>query len=70
MDPNETENVLKTLQDLHWYDHLDERQLIEVAFARTYADCYAHGTTGHTQLMLIAKLADLLDQYEGKVNEL
>lgn len=44
-----------------WTDELDSRQQKELDFARTYATKYAHGTDGHSRLMLIARLADLLD---------
>lgn len=48
-----------------WAADLDERQLKEVLLARDYAKHYAHGTTGHMQLMLIDKLSSKLDDYEG-----
>jgi hypothetical protein len=44
-----------------WRDALDSRQLKEIEFAQYYAANFAHGTTGHNQLMIIAKLVDLLD---------
>lgn len=44
-----------------WLDHLDPRQQKEVDFARMYASKYAHGTDGHTRLLLIARLSALLD---------
>jgi hypothetical protein len=44
-----------------WTDALDERQQKELDFARLYATHYAHGTDGHSRLMLIARLAELLD---------
>lgn len=40
---------------------LDERQQKEVALARLYTSTFNHGTTGHAQLVLIARLAELLD---------
>jgi hypothetical protein len=45
-----------------WLDNLDERQQQEVRFARAYAAQYGHGTDGHHRLVLIAKLAELLDR--------
>lgn len=45
-----------------WRDHCTERELKEIDFATVYAEQFAHGTTGHNQLMIIAKLAGLLDQ--------
>lgn len=46
---------------ISWEDTFDSRQLKEIEFARHYAANFAHGTTGHNQMMIIAKLADLLD---------
>jgi hypothetical protein len=34
--------------------------------ARLYAKDFAHGTDGHHRLLLIAKLADLLDKFPLK----
>jgi hypothetical protein len=48
-----------------WIDDLDPRQQQELDFARLYATSYAHGTDGHGRLMLIARLAHLLNQLEG-----
>jgi hypothetical protein len=51
---------------MNWRQELDERQRKEVLLAQEYARNYAHGTTGHMQLMLIAKMAELLDKQEEK----
>lgn len=51
---------------MNWTQELDERQRKELELARLYAKDFAHGTTGHNQLMLIAKLAELLDKTEQK----
>src|SRR5690242_6214769 len=40
---------------------LDERQRKEVSFARDYSINFNHGTDGHNRLLLIAKLADMVD---------
>lgn len=45
-----------------WTDELDDRQRKEVELARVYAARFAHGTDGHGRLLLIAKLAELLDR--------
>lgn len=52
-----------------WMKELDDRQRKEVEFARLYADAFGHGTTGHNQLVLIAKLAEMLDRFEVGSNE-
>lgn len=48
-----------------WRDQLDERQRKEVEFASLYAKDFGHGTDGHNRLLLIAKLATLLDEGPG-----
>lgn len=45
----------------NWRNELDEHQRNEVAFAEVYADRFSHGTDGHNRLLLIAKMAELLD---------
>jgi len=50
--------------DMKWHKLFDERQLKEIAFSRHYAKNYAHGTDGHNAKIIIAKLADLLDEWE------
>lgn len=58
-----------------WYAELaalypDEKQgkraLQELDFARLYEQSFCHGTDGHSRLVLIAMLADLLDTKEAK----
>ena len=44
-------------------DLLEEREWMEVEFCRVYAEEYQHGTDGHLIRLLVAKLADLLEQY-------
>lgn len=46
-----------------WRERLDERQRKEIAFATAYARD-PHGTDGHHRLMLIARMAAKLDEYE------
>lgn len=41
-----------------------ERQRPEIAFDRLYADQYKHGTVGHNERMIIARMAELLDELE------
>lgn len=42
---------------------LDERELAEIHHALYYAQRLHHGTVGHNQLMLLAKMADALGFY-------
>lgn len=44
-----------------WMKLLDERQQMEMKLAREYANFYHHGTDGHNRLMLMARLAEILD---------
>jgi hypothetical protein len=44
---------------------LDERQRKAIAFAETYVRDFNHGTVGHNDLVLIARLAELLDIATG-----
>lgn len=49
-----------------WLDTLDDRQRQEIALARLYdTPTFRHGTTGHQQLILISRLAQLLDMQAG-----
>lgn len=49
-----------------WEKLLDDRQRAEIAFAKMYTKSFAHGTDGHHRLMIIARLAELLDHYEAQ----
>ncbi len=49
---------------MEWQKELDERQRKEIALARIYAKDFSHGTDGHNRLLLLAKLADMLDKAE------
>ena len=55
------ENKPQTEQPLQWMAALDERTRKHIAYAREYAEKYAHGAPGHLDLMTIALLARLLD---------
>lgn len=44
---------------------LDEHQRKAIAFAETYVRDFNHGTVGHNDLVLIARLAELLDIAAG-----
>jgi hypothetical protein len=52
------------LEDPDWRLLLtDDRQRDELRFAETYATSFRHGTDDHHRLLLIARLAELLDFY-------
>jgi hypothetical protein len=48
-----------------WTDTLSDQQQQDVAWARTYARDFRHGADDHARLLLVAQLADLLDQISG-----
>lgn len=55
-----------------WYDWItlfDERERKEIEFALTYARDFHHGTNGHNALMIIAKMAQLLNDNEKKLRK-
>lgn len=45
-----------------WMDEFAEREQKSIDHARLYAAQYGHGDPGHMHLMVIAKLAELLDR--------
>jgi hypothetical protein len=53
-----------------WFNLIDERQQKEVNFARVYAADFKHGTDGHNRLLLIDKMAAMLDEQEQRMNQL
>jgi hypothetical protein len=50
--------------ETQWEELLTAREVNEVHLAHHYAVHFAHGTTGHNQLMLIRKLASMLNACE------
>lgn len=57
------QDLKDTVEDGHidWRKLLDDRQHLEVDWALLYDRDFHHGTTGHNQLLVIAKLAHMLD---------
>lgn len=47
-----------------WLRDFTAREVDEIKFAQMYAVTFAHGTDGHSRLILIAKLADKLNTSE------
>lgn len=56
---------LRSLAEGDWRGQLDQRQNREVDFCRLYLRDFAHGTDGHNAKIIIAKLAQLLDEYQA-----
>lgn len=48
-----------------WREQLTERERMQIAWAETYAASFRHGATGHNDMLLIARLAELLDVAAG-----
>ena len=46
--------------DSWWFSNFDERQQAQIRFALLYAREFHHGANGHNDMMIIAKMADLL----------
>jgi hypothetical protein len=44
-----------------WETHFDERQRKEIAYCVIYADSFGHGTDGHNIRLIVAKMAQLLE---------
>lgn len=53
-----------------WFDEFDERQQQQIRFSRLYAREFHHGANGHNDMMIIAKMAELLDELERQVKDL
>jgi hypothetical protein len=57
--------------EVEWPQLLDDRQRKELELARLYdTDDFRHGTDGHNRLLLIAKLASLLDRVEREGHDI
>lgn len=52
-----------------WATDLDEREWNEVKLAQVYAQGFHHGTSGHLGYMVLAKLAEKLNEREPPSNE-
>lgn len=50
------------------YD-LNERERLEIELCQHYAEFYHHGTPGHQRMLVIAKLANILNQRENDIKE-
>jgi len=50
----------------HWTEAFAGRELEEIKFARTYHQCYGHGTPGHLHLLIISQLSRQVDILMGR----
>jgi hypothetical protein len=60
----ENQAPLQPTQPAQWMTQLDERTQKHILFARVYRAEFAHGAPGHLDLLTIAALAQLLDNFE------
>jgi hypothetical protein len=55
--------------ETYWKDKFDERQQKEINLAILYARDFSHGTTGHNALLIIAKMAQMLDDTQEMTDD-
>lgn len=53
-----------------WFEKFDERQQQQIRFSRLYAREFHHGANGHNDMMIIAKMAELMDEMERQIKGL
>jgi hypothetical protein len=53
-----------TPEPVDWLTHFDDRQREQIAFSRLYARDFNHGADGHNSMLIIARMAELLDGAE------
>jgi hypothetical protein len=58
-----------TLHPETWGVELDERQLEEIEFARTYLEQFDHGTDGHHRLRTLAVLANRVEVLSRQLSD-
>lgn len=58
----EFETIARDTRFKPWLQRLDNRQQEQIRFSRVYANNFHHGADGHNSMMIIAKLADMLDE--------
>lgn len=56
------EETAKVKEEPEWLSLLTERERKQVEFAQLYTKEFNHGTIGHNDLVLIAKLVDIINQ--------
>lgn len=53
-----------TVNGKGWKSNFDIRELKEIQFCRVYKKQFAHGSMGHNIRIIVAKMADILDELE------
>lgn len=54
----------------NWLQKFDERQQKEITFSTAYVESWSHGTDGHNAKVIIAKMANLLNELELEISQL
>lgn len=62
LDQNPEDATRQERSPVYWYGQFTQRDQDEIEFARMYAQTFAHGTDGHNRLMVIAKMAAIIDE--------
>lgn len=52
-----------------WRFSFDERQRKQIAFSVVYDNSFGHGADGHNSMMIIARMASLLDEAFALIEE-
>lgn len=55
--------------NLTWRQLFSERQLKEIDFCRVYSKDFNHGTDGHNIRLVVAQMAELLDQIQDEAQK-
>lgn len=61
----------ESIERYEWIKDFDERQQKEIAFCLIYdTGQYRHGTQGHNDMVIIARMARLLDTYQAELERI
>lgn len=64
MNPDEIQARLDEMVQARWIKRLDKRQQRLIENARVYARNDPPGGPGHNLMLIIARMADMLDEHE------
>ncbi len=45
-----------------WHNYFNDRQINEIEFNRVYDEKFGHGTSGHNERLLIARMATIIER--------
>lgn len=49
---------------MNWQQYFDDREIKEINYSILYQNMFNHGTSGHHEKIIIAKMAALLNRYQ------